>query len=1053
MKTNLRVMLMLVLLFAFLSISSHAQAQTVSGKVVSAEDGAGLPGVNVVLQGTTIGTVTDIDGNYSLDAPGSGTLVFSFIGFETQEVPILNRSVVDVRLASDVQQLSEVVVTALGIVREERSLGYSAQEIGADELNKTRESNVVNALSGKVAGVQVTGSGGALGGSSRITIRGVNSISGNNQPLFVVDGVPMANDNYTDANQRSGRGGYDFGNFAQDISPDDISTISVLKGPSAAALYGNRAANGVILITTKSGRGSQGIGVSLNSSVTFETTYSFPKYQNLYGGGAGPFTKNAEGQYVARYDVDASWGPRLDGRPVRQWYSYYEDDPDFGRETPWVAHPNNIEDFFETGVTFSNNIALTGGNDKASFRLSYTNIDQKGTLPVSSLERNSLNFRGSANFTEKFRADVGVIYTKNNTDGLPGTGYDGMNVMQQFNHFGQRQLDMNKLKHYQMADGTQRGWNLIDAGNSYDMIYSNNPYWVRHKYRGFNDRDRLIGNVGLTYDFTDWLSLSAGASTDYYLDRREDYIAEGSSLGDKPFNYTEGIREYQENNYNFLFRMDKNITDQFSLGATFGGNKMRRTFFRNVGSTVDGLQVPGVYTISNSVGRPNIDDYREEKEVNSFFGSVTLGFLDMVYLDASLRNDWSSTLPVDNNSYLYPAVSGSFVFTELAPINTSSVLTFGKLRGGWARAGNDTEPYRLGINYVGKQPYGSNPNYSVPVTLNNADLKNETTDSWEVGAELQLFQNRLGLDVTYYNKVTKDQIIVADVSPTSGYWASVLNAGEMTNKGWEVLLTGSPVDVENGLRWDIIVNWSTYENEVVELAPGLDTYVLGSAPFQSGNIVAQEGKKYGTITGYGFLRDENGNKIVDEDGYYKRTEELVDLGSFLPDWNGGITNTFTYGGASLSVLVDGQYGGSIFSLSNLWGKYSGLFEETAENNIRETGVIADGVREDGSVNDQVISAESFWAQTYQLDEAEVYDASFIKLREVRLGYTLPNAWFNNTPFRNVNLSIIGRNLATLYKRVPHIDPETALSSGNLQGIEAGQIPPARSIGFNLSVNL
>lgn len=1052
MKANLRITLILLLLPAFF-LSSYAQAQAVSGKVTSADDGEALPGVNVVLQGTTIGTVTDIDGNYSLDAPGNGTLVFSFIGFATQQVAISNRSVLDVQLLSDVQQLSEVVVTALGIVREERSLGYSTQEVGAEELNKTRESNVINALSGKVAGVQITGSGGSLGGSSRITIRGINSISGNNQPLFVVDGVPMANDNYTDANQRSGRGGYDYGNFAQDISPDDIQTVSVLKGPSAAALYGNRAANGVILITTKSGKGAQGIGISVNSGVTLEKIYAFPNYQNLYGGGAGPFTKNSDGQYVARYDVDASWGPRLDGRPVRQWYSYYEDDPDYGRETPWVAHPDNIKDFFETGVTFTNNVALTAGNDKANFRLSYTNIKQKGTLPVSTLERNSLNFKGAAKFTDKFSAEIGVIYTKNNTDGLPGTGYDGVNVMQQFNHFGQRQLDMDRLKNYKTADGTQRGWNLMDPEAGFEMIYSNNPYWVRHNYRGFNDRDRLIGNINLTYEFTDWLSLSAGSSTDYYQDRRENYIAEGSALGDKPFNYSEGIREYQENNYNFLLRLDKNINEQFSLGVTFGGNKLRRTFFRNVGTTVDGLQVPGVYTVTNSVGRPNIDDYKEKKEVNSFFGSVTLGFMDMLYLDASLRNDWSSTLPTDNNSYLYPAVSASFVFTELAPLQNGNVLTFGKLRGGWARAGNDTEPYRLGINYVGKQPFGSNPNYSVPVTLNNANLKNETTDSWEVGTELQFFQNRLGLDLTYYNKVTKDQIIVADVSPTSGYWASVLNAGEMTNKGWEVLLTGTPVDITDGFRWDITVNWSTYENEVVELAPGLDTYILGNAPFQSGNIVAEEGKKYGTITGYGFLRNEDGNKIIDEDGYYKRTEELIDLGSFLPDWNGGITNSFNYKGVNLSVLVDAQYGGSIFSLSNLWGKYSGLFEETAADNIREIGVIADGVKEDGSPNDQVISAESFWAQTYQLDEAEVYDASFVKLREMRLGYTLPNHWFRNTPFRNINLSLIGRNLAILYKKVPNIDPETALSSGNLQGIEAGQIPPARSIGFNLSVNL
>ena len=1042
------------LIAMFCAFNVMAQDRTISGTVVGEESGESLPGVNVILKGTTQGTVTDIEGNYSLSVPeGAETLSFSFIGYATQEVPINGQSTIDIQLISDTQQLSEVVVTALGIVREERSLGYSTQSVESEELNATRQANVVSALAGKVAGVQINGANGGLGSSSRITIRGINSISGGNEPLFIVDGVPMDNSNYTDANQKSGRGGYDYGNFAQDISPDDIASINVLKGPSAAALYGNRAANGVILITTKSGKGKQGIGVSVNASVTLEEPYLFPDYQNLYGGGAGPFGVNDEGQAIVRYDTDASWGPRLDGRPVRQWYSYYEDSPDFGKETPWLAHPGNVEDFFETGVTFNNNIALTGGNDKSSFRLSYTNVSQKGILPVSNLNRNSINFKGSSNLTDKLNVSAGIIYTKNAIDGVPGTGYDGVNVMQQFSHFGQRQVDMGRLKNYQTADGTQRGWNLSNAGNGYELIYSNNPYWVRHNYRAISNRDRLIGNVDLSYEFTDWLTFSAGASTDYYTDRRENYVAEGSAKGDRPFNYTEGIREYQENNYKFLFLIDKNITEQFSLGATFGGNMLDRTYFRNEGTTVDGLQVPGVYTITNSVGRPNIDDYKEAKKINSLFASATLGYMDMFYLDATLRNDWSSTLPTDNNSYLYPSVSGSVVFSEFGGLANSNIISFGKLRGGWAQAGNDTDPYRLGINYVGKQPFGSNPNYAVPVTLNNAELKNETTNSWEVGAEVRFLSDRIGVDVTYYSKVTNDQIIVADVSPSSGYWASVLNAGEITNKGWEALLNVTPVSLDNGFRWDLTVNWSKNVNEVVALAPGLDTYVLGSAPFQSGNIVAEVGKAYGTITGFGFARDASGNKLIDADGFYMKTEELVDLGTILPDWIGGISNTFSYGGLSLGFLVDAQKGGSLFSVSNLWGRYSGMFEETAANNIREVGVIAEGVKEDGSPNDVVIRAEEYWSQTYQLDEAEVFDASYIKLREVKFGYALPTSIVDRTPFENITFSLIGRNLAVLFRNSPNIDPETTLSSSNLQGIEAGQLPTARSWGFNLQVDL
>lgn len=1041
-----------LMMFFMWSVVAQAQESMITGKVTDVDDTA-LPGVNVILKGTTVGTVTDIEGNYRLNVPQDAkALVFSFIGYAQKEVSINNQSTINVQLSEDVTQLSEVVVTALGIEREGRGLGYSVQEIEGGSITKAREVNVVNSLSGRVAGVQVSGASGNMGGSSRILIRGANSVAGNNQPLFVVDGVPLDNSNFTSTDQARGSGGYDYGNMAQDINPDDIESISVLKGPSAAALYGTRAANGVILITTKSGEGQKGIGVSVNSSVTMDNVYILPNYQNEYGGGNGPFPQDG-GEDIVYTGYDESWGPRLDGRLVRQWYSFFEDDPNYGQATPWVAHPNNIEDFFNTGVTLNNNVALTGGNDNANFRLSYSNITQDFVLPNSELDRNTFSFNGSSKLTDKFTASVTANYVSSKAKGRPGTGYDGNNVMQQFNQWSQRQMDMDQLSNYVTVDGIQRSWNLNDPPSDLSPRYSDNPYWTRYKNYQNDSRQRLYGNLTLSYEFTDWLSLTGRVMTDYYTDRREERIAIGSQSISE---YQEGVREVQETNADLILNFDKRLSDDFSLTAFLGGNIRYNTYNRNVGTTQGGLNVPEFYNLANSASSVLVDDYFEERQINSVFGSASVGFKDMLYADFTLRNDWSSTLPEDNNSYLYPSVSGSFVFSELM---NSSFLSFGKIRAGWAQVGNDTDPFRLGITYAPKESFGSDPRFTVPNALNNPNLRPEQTSSWEVGADLRFFNDRVGLDVTYYNSVSTDQIFTVDVTAATGYGSQIINAGEVTNQGVEVQLRATPISIENGFQWDIVVNWAKNENEIVELAPGIETYTLVNAPF-SVSVVAKENEPYGSIMGFDFVYDGNGNKVINPSGTFATTAEQVPLGNAMPDWTGGISNTFSFKGITASVLVDGRKGVDIFSISNMFGKYSGMFEETVADNVRELGVIAEGVVNVGTAenpqyepNTTRLSAPEFFASLYGRDAAHVYDGSFIKLREASLGYTLPNSIVDNTPFRNVTLSVVGRNLALLYKNIPHLDPENTLSSGNIQGIEGAQLPSIRSWGFNLSFNL
>ncbi len=1024
-----------------------AQERTVSGRVTSAEDATGLPGVNVVVKGTTSGTVTDAEGNYKLSVPpGTQTLVFSFIGLSTSEVPIGDRTTVDVQLSLDVQQLSEVVVTAFGVQQQKKALGYAVQEVKGDQFTTVRDQNIVSALSGQIAGAQITSSSGGVGSSTRIVLRGASSITGNNQPLFVVDGIPISN--RASGNSGSG-GGTDFGNGAADINPDDVETISVL-GPNAAALYGSRASNGVILITTKSGKGTKGLGVSVNASVQFDNPMRLPDFQNSYGQGASDsFFQYIDGS-AGDEGVDESWGMPLDiGLEAVQW-------PSGGQYAePWVSRPNNIKDFLETGVLSTQNIALSGANDKGNFRLSFTNLNQTGTLPNTDLTRKTIAINSGLNLNSKLSADFSANYVNGHSDNRPVTGYTGQNPIQQFIWSG-RNVDFAALEDYKNLPLATTGLGAGYSPVNWNDRFQNNPYWASYNNTNANQKDRVFGNIKANYKITDWLSVFVRTGMDYFTEGQTRIRAKGieSTTNGNGF-----YQEYMETNYeantDFLFSLRKELTTDFVLAASAGGNR-RDESFTQLTSTAPELELPGVYNLSNvkSGVAVTTTNFKSKKRVNSVYGSLNLAFKNYLFLDVTARNDWSSTLPDGENSYFYPGVSLSAALSDIFEIQ-SKTLSYLKVRGSWVQVGSDTGPYSLVQTYAFRSPWGSVLSPSESNSLLNPQLKPEITTSIEAGVEASLFEGRVNTAITFYNKTTNDQIIPVQISGASGYTSRNTNIGEMVNKGVEVQLSGSPIK-SNGFEWNITLNWARNINEVTELAPGLDALNLGG--HWNVSTQARVGEAYGAIFGPGFVKDPSGNIVHGENGLPLIDATYRVLGNFTPKWTSGLNNTFMYKGITLGVLIDGRYGGDIHSMTTSWGRYAGVLEETLLG--RETGIVGKGVIDNGDgtfrPNDVVVTAEQYNKAAYSNDAAEsaVFDGTYIKLRQIQLGYRFPNKIFGKTPFRDVTLSFVGRNLGLLYATIPHVDPETAFSSGNGgQGLEFGQAPTNRSIGFNINFKL
>lgn len=1051
--------LLLVSLMFTVAFAALAQERTVSG-VVKDPTGETLPGVAVVIKGTTQGTVTGIDGAYRLIATGDNpTLVFKLVGYKNQEVVVGTQSTVSVSLEEDIEQLDEVVVTAFGLEKEEKSIGYAVQSVDGESLTKARETNIVNSLSGQVAGVQVTGASGSVGSSARIVLRGATSLTGNNQPLFVVDGMPISNDKDGTSN---GNGGVDYGNGAMDINPDDIETMTVLKGPNAAALYGSRASNGVILITTKSGKkAKKGLGLSFNSTVTFENPLKTPDFQNAYDQGSNDqYFEFVDGANGYGDGVDESWGPKLDAGLMFYQFDGYDPDPSKRVKTPWKSNPDNFKEFFETGVTQSYNVAATNAGDFGSFRASYTYFDQTGMVPNTDLKRNTISLSGVGNLSDKLKVTSQIQYIKSESGNRSQGGYTGENPMQQFVWSG-RQVDFAKLKDYNNLPLTPEGAPAAGTPLNWNTQYQNNPFWVMDNSINNQDKDRVIGNVRLSYEFTDWLTLFVRTGGDVSSDLREQKRAHG--LLDDPNGFYSVInRGRSEFNTDFLLSFNKKINDDFSLSLSAGGNMMQQKYNYVYGEASQ-LELPGIYNLSNAKsGVPvSTQNYFEEKRINSLYGTGQIAFRNYLFLDFTARNDWSSTLPVDNNSYFYPSVSASAVISDILELE-SPILSYLKVRGGWAQVGSDTDPYELSQTFAFRNDAWNGISLPYEQTrLNNPTLRPEITSSLEFGIDARFFNGRIALDMTYYDQLSEDLIVPVTVTAASGYTSTIQNVGSMSNKGIEISLGGRAIDKPN-FSWDVNLNFAKNINKVESLGIGdLESLRLGGQ--WNVDIQARPGDTYGSIYGPKFERVEdesspyNGQIVYDQNGLPKISSTLGVLGNYTPDWTGGISNTFTYKGIALSFLIDAKMGGDVYTMTTTWGRYAGVLEETLQG--RESGIVGDGVIESGDgtyvPNNISTTAKAFNQRAYSnsVAESSVFDASYIKLRNVSLGYTLPNNLMGRTPFRDVSINVVGRNLAILYSNVPHIDPETAFSNGNDQGMEFGQLPSATSYGFNIGFKL
>ncbi|MBL3654794.1 SusC/RagA family TonB-linked outer membrane protein [Fulvivirga sediminis] len=1072
--------LLLFMSFFVFSLVTWAQERTVSGKVTSAADGSGLPGVNVIVKGTSNGTVTDIEGAYTLSVPENSTLVFSFVGLKTQEIAVSGRSKVDVQMANDVQQLTEVVVTAMNVSRDKASLGYSQQTLDSDAVSKVKESNFINSLSGKVSGVQVR-TNNTMGGSTNITIRGNSSFS-NNQPLFVIDGVPISNQTNNTANQQAGNAGYDYGNPAADINPEDIASMSVLKGAAATALYGSRGQNGVILITTKKGSGKKGIGVDFSTGVTVGKVNrkTLPEYQKQYGAGYLPsYGENAD-SYFLQEDIDgdgqldwvvptnddgsygAAFNPNLN---VYQWDSFIPESENFMKKQPWVAAKNTPNDFFESQVTLNNSIAFSGSTEKSTFRLGYTNLNIDDIMPNSSMNKNTINFTGSSQLTDKLSADVLFQYNKQDLDGLFSTGYSD-NIMTQFRQWWQVNVDVKELERWYDRTGKNYTWNAANYNNPTTPIYWDNPYWTRYENYSTSTRDRTLSKVGLTYKINEWLTFSGRASIDHYTEVREERRAVGSvptafgvNLNDVGSGYQRTDIENTEYNYNGILSFNKQLSTDFSLDGLIGFNLRKESYNYSQKSTSGGLAVPGLYALSNSVNaNPFPYEFLWEKEVYGYFANVNLGYKNFLYFDGNYRVDVSSTLPLDNNQYDYYSLGLGFVFTEIVDIDW---IDFGKLRASYGTVGNDTRALRVKDYFLRQNNFGNSILTSLPNTKNNDILEPEQTREYEFGVQLTAIDRRVNLDVAYYNRTTSDQLLDIDVSGATGYTKKFVNAGEIRNKGVEVVLSGDVVR-SNDFKYNVAVNFTKNKSEVLELLGGTENFVIQSF---GGGITsnATVGQPFGVFKGTGF-KYLNGEKVVNSDGLYVSEADQI-IGDPNPDWIGGVTNSFSYKGVSLSFLVDVQKGGDVYSLDMHYGQGTGLYENTVGlndkgNPIRDAvsaggGVLNPGVNEDGSVNttyaDANYAGAFYWGNSdYNPSAMTMYDASYVKLRELSIGYRLPSKWTDSFA-QSVDLSIVGRNLWIIHKNVPYADPESGLGAGPAQGYLVGSYPTVRTLGFKADI--
>jgi len=1069
-----------------LPVVANAQT-TVSGQVKTSVGGTPLVGVLVSAPALKVSATTDNGGNYSLTLPagttGNVTLKAQRIGYQTGSVQIAVSGAAvqqDITLEEGAIELQQVVVTALGIEREQRTLPYAAQSLSGDRLTDVPTTNVVSALQGNVAGVQVTNSANPFG-SARIVVRGASSILGQNQPLIIVDGIPIDNSAASNTGYGGGSlGGYDVGNAAADISGDNIASVTVLKGPNAAALYGARAANGAIVYTTKNGKGAPntGFGVTASFGATTETPLRLPQYQNRYGQGFYGEFNFVDGNFGGKNDgADESWGPMMDGRTAGcVYHTLPNGDPDYAAGYdqskpcnqffgvgPWAAHPNNVRDFWQTGMMINANIAVARSSDRSHVRLSVGRTNESGMYPDNTNNRTDIALSGGTQVSNHWSAEASVNYINDGMKNQPAQAYEEIDPMQGFIWFG-RQVDTKLLKENLYRDPNDPFTQQILIGNpnmrtdapipySWNYSYHPSPYWMASVKTTDYARNRGLGHASVTYKVNDWLSVTGRMGRDWYQNQfRANYPVNNIS----PF-YQGGLIDVgetrSETNSDFLITAERQLSSDLKLTIDGGGNQRKNDFNTNIGQ-VNELVIPGVYTLANSNGQPCTSLLISHKRGNSLYGSASFNYKDWLNVDVTGRNDWSSTLPENANSLFYPSIGAAFIFTDALGLQTSW-LSYGKIRASWTRVGNDTDPYQLSAVYGAGTPWAGSPSFTAPDRLPNSFLKPEETTGEEIGADLGFLHDKLILNATVYQKNTTNQILPVSISGATGYTSAVVNSGEVQNRGFELAANITPVEKPD-FRWNVIVNWAKNSNKVLSLYGGVQRIVVGS--YWNVNVTADSGQPYGNLVGYKWARDNAGHILVDSTGLPMQDATQTVLGNYNPDWVGGITNSFSYKRFNLSFSFDGQMGGQVYSVTKWFGQYSGVLSNTLAG--RETDwnspgyIVPNAIYGNGPLSGQAdtshVLAQDYWHNTFYAQEPGIFDATYFKLRELRLAYTLPANVSHFIGFSDAVVAVVGRNLL-LFANQNQIDPETAFDTGNRQGVENGQLPTARSIGITMSV--
>jgi TonB-linked SusC/RagA family outer membrane protein len=1030
----------------------HSQATGTIRGTVTGPLGEPLGAVQVSISAIAVGTITGPSGAYQITGVPAGTHSVSAqaIGYatETREIQMAAGGSVDLnfRLAQSAVALEGVMVTALGITRAERGLGYSVESVSAEQIASIPTDNISTALAGKAAGLQVRNLG-EIGGSASVTLRGFSSISGSNQVLFIVDGVPVANNSKAECNtgctgnlsqSNLGRSGVDYGNAIMDINPQDIESISVLKGANAAALYGARASNGVILITTKKGARSLGFQVEGSTGTTWSTPLRMPTYQNVYGGGQTPTDFRWVNGAGAGFNdaTDESYGPPMDGT-IRQQF--------FG-EAPFLPSPYSPRSFFETGLNTTTNVAVSAAGDGRHIRFSATYLDSKGIIPMSGLDRSTFSLAGGMGVGDRLNLSGNASYAKTEGENRPVfRGYPhGIGVA--FSYW-QRQVDIEQLRrsyfHWRETGEHPRPGHPVNRAPNWNHNFFDSPFYSTHSRETTDTRDRLTGHVQGDYQVNSWLSMLARVGTDWQAHRMFERFP--VSLADRTGAFINQKDYRQETNAEFLATGVFDLTGDLQLTARGGGN-LRRNEVDESFVHAQNLNVPGVYNVANSAGPPLTRDFLAFQHVNSLYALGTLSFRDLLFLDVTGRNDWSSTLPPENQSYFYPSVSSSFIFTD-AFQSLPEMLSYGQVRASWAKVGSDAQPYQLRSTFQQAPFWGSTPTFTHPSRLANQDLRPEETTSIEVGTDLRFAYDRVSLDLTYYQTSTKDQILPVDISFTTGYAQRMLNAGEVENRGVEATLGVDVLRNPGGFSWNVQGNWARNRSEVLSLTEGLNTIGLGN----NGRglwVEARVGERYGALVGQSYRRNDNGDILIGFDGRPLVGPAKIH-GYFEPDWIAGLRNTLNYRGLDFSALFDFRQGGSIFCQSCAIQQRTGLTKETLVGR-EEFLLVHEGLKPDGTPNNVGLAPPVYWRQRYNFHENYIHDASFTKLREVSLGFAVPAPLVQRLPFSSARVAIVGRDLL-LFTKVPHIDPELSSTSGNAQGMEMFLNPSPRSIGFTLSV--